>query len=271
MFLPENIDLGKSEKYILSLRVKPNGFMFSITDPDMGNNYCLRETTFRPGDDLLTNVQRIIFDFNFLTQIFRQTNVVIVSKDYEMVPAEFYDKKKQQNFYDFTHTNKSGHIQSALFERQDIVMLYNIEDDLFSFLSRNLWNPHFFHHSQLLINTFEEKARISGEGNKMFVNFHTDFTDVICFQGATLLHSLTYENEPPANTLYYILKIWEQCGFDQMNDTLYLAGKADSRLSEKLYQYINNIEIIGLPQEIHFWSEDARKAPLDLLSLSLPL
>lgn len=243
--------------------------MFSITDPDNRKNYCLRETTFTGDDNLLQNVQRIIFELSFLTQEYKQTNVIIVSKDYDLVPADYFDKKKKEELYNYTHFDKVNHAFSGLIAPHDIVMLYGLEKDLYDFLSRNLWTPVFYHHSNLLINLFEGKDQTKGDISKMYLSFHANLMDVICFSGSKLVHSLTYENESPANQVYYVLKLWERFGFDQMQDCIYIAGQADESIISALQLYISNIEKSAPPSEVYLWNEDAQKAPLDLLALSL--
>ncbi|WP_419034423.1 DUF3822 family protein [Dysgonomonas gadei] len=269
MFLPENIDLGQSEKYVLSIRIKTDEFMFSISDTDNRKGYCLRETTFSANDKLLSNIQRIIFDLNFLTQEFKQTNVIIVSPDYELVPASYFNIKEKEQLYNFTHNQEAGQLMSGLIDKQDIISLFNVEKDIFEFLSRNLWNPHFFHHSNLLINLLEDKGGVINSRSKMYLNFHGSFMDVICFSGSKLVHCLTYENEPAANQVYYILKLWENCGFNQLEDYIYISGKPDELVVIRLQEYIKNIERINAPSEVYLWNEDAQKAPLDLLALVL--
>lgn len=269
MFLPDSIDLGHSERYVLSIRIRPNGFMFSISDPENGRSYCLRETTFSENDNLLSNVQRIVFELGFLTQEFKQTNVIVVSKDYDLIPAGYFDKKKKEELYNFTHLDKADYVLSGLMEKQDVVMLYSMEKDLFDFLSRNLWAPNFFHHSFLLIGYFEGKERARANASRMYLNFHDNMMDVLCFSGNRLVHSLTYENEPPANQVYYVLKLWEGLGFNQLEDHLYIAGQADELITARLQSYISNIEKVNPPSEVYLWNEDAQKAPLDLLFLSL--
>jgi hypothetical protein len=269
MFLPESIDLGQSEKYILSIRIKPDSFMFSISEPEAGQNYCLRETSFSMSDNLLANVQRIIFDYNFLTQEFKQTNVIFVSTRYDLIPANFFDVKEKEQLYNFSHTDKAEHVVSGIIEKQDIITLFNPDRDIFEFLSRNLWTPHFFHHSNLLANYYEDKNRVTGNAARMYLNFHDNLMDIICFTGPKLIHCLTYENEHALNQLYYILKLWEQCRFNQMEDYLFISGNPDKQLVKQLQEYIKNIDQLNGPSEIYLWNEDAQKAPLDLLSLSL--
>lgn len=269
MFLPESIDLEHSEKYILSIRIKKDGFMFSIHDPENPKNYCLRETTFSTEDNLLSNVQRIIFELSFLTQEYKQTNVIFVSGDYDLIPAIYLEKEKRTNLYNFTHFDKADYTKSSLIDSQDIVTVYKVEKELVDFLSRNLWSPHFFHHSNLMINWLEKRGQFLKNISKMYVSFHEDVMDVYCFSGSQLLHSLTYENETPANQVYYMLKLWEQLGFDQQADSLYILGQPDRLIVARAQLYISKIEELAPPSEIYLWNEDAQKAPLDLLTLSL--
>lgn len=269
MFLPESIDLGHSEKYVLSIRIKPNGFMFSIADPDNRKNYCLRETTFSDDGNLLENVQRVVFELSFLTQEYKQTNVVIVSGDYDLIPASYFDRKKKEYLFNYTHFDKSDYILSGLIDMQDVIMLYTIGEDLHHFLSRNLWNPVFFHHANLLIDLFSGKSKMKVSRSKMYLNFHDDLMDVFCFSGTRLVHSLTYEGESADNQAYYVLKLWERFGFDQMQDYIYIAGRDDAPVMSRLQLYISNIERVDPLSEIYLWNEDAQRAPLDLLTLSL--
>lgn len=269
MFLPESIDLGHPEKYILSIRLKPNGFMFSIHEPGFEQNYCLRETTFTTKENMLADIQRIIFDLNFLTQEFRQTNVIFVSADYEMVPAKYFRAKDKDMLYNLTHANKAKNTLYSLADGQDIVTLYNADRDIYEFLSRNLWNPQFTHHTSLVGIYLDKQDEMINKGSKMYLNFHDRFMDVFCYSGTKLVHCITFEDEPAINQLYFILKLWEACGFDQMNDYLYVIGEPDMKLMLQIQEYINKIERLPAPREASMWNEDAQKAPLDLLSLAL--
>ena len=269
MFLPDNIDLGQSEKYILSVRIAPDSFMFSIMEPGIGKSYCLKETSLSANDNLLGNIQRIIFDLNFLTQEYKQTNVIIVSPDYTLTPAAYSNAKQAKSIYDFTHSKKGGHILSGLLDEQDIVLSYSIEQEVFEFLSRNLWNPVFYHHSFLMIHWFDKKSKFHANSSKMYLNFHSHFMDVICFEGDKLIHCITFDNENSSDQLYFILKIWENCHFDQLNDNLFIVGKPERMLIKSLEKYIKNIEYLSIPSEIFMWNEDAQNAPLDLLTLAL--
>jgi len=269
MFLPDNIDLGQPEKYILSIRIAENSFMFSIVEPGNEKSYCFRETTFSSKSDILEDIKRIIFDLNFLTQEFKQTNVIFVTEEYDLIPASYFEVKNQKKMHDFIHTNKSEHLLSGLLDKQDIIVSYNVKQEIFEFLSRNLWSPHFFHHSHLMINWLGNKGGLTNLYPKMYTYFHDGMMDLFCFSGGKLTLSLTYKDESAKNLLYFILKVWENSGFDQMTDYLFVIGQSEKLLIKRLEEYIKNIEYISIPSEAYLWSEDVQKAPIDLLTLVL--
>lgn len=271
MFLPSFVDLEHSEKYILSMRIAPKGFMFSISDPINVRNYCLRETSFAVESSLTENIKRIVFELNFLTQQFKQTNVVVVSTQYDLVPNEYFDNKEKNEYYGLIHSshNDPKHVLLRENVSQQNTTLFGLEEEVYEFLSRSLFEAHFYHHTNLLTTLFESKIR-NTETKKMFVNFHAPFLDIFVFDGMRLEHCLSYEDEAINNQLFYILKIWEQCGLDQLHDRLYVAGNADKELLYTIQQYISTIEIVNTPSEVYLWNEEAQKAPFDLITLSLP-
>lgn len=267
MFLPLTLDLGQSEKYILSVRISTDKFMFSIMDPENRKNYCLRETSFPPGTSILENVKKIVFDFNFLTQQYKQTNVIIVSSGYDIVPKEYFLKNRKKDIYEYVHFGGTGKILFNENTGLDIITLYNCDKELFEFLSRNLYDPRFYHHTNLLVSYFQglDKSNTSD----MIIYSHDDLFDIFCYSARKLIHSITLTETSPLNQVYYILKVWESCDMDQLNDILYLAGDIDESVISTLQKYIKNIEKTGAFSDVYLWNEDAEKAPLDLLALTL--
>lgn len=269
MFIPENIDLGQSEKYILSIRIEPTRFMFSISEPNHGKSFCLRDTTFSAGTSLLSNIQRIVFDFNFLTQEFLETNVIIVSPEYDFVPSAYINSQPKTEFYNLVHTDKAERVLCNGNEKYSCTNQFKIDEDVYEFLSRSLFNPKYVHHTSLLLDLFGDKSKSVSLVSKMFLNFHGNLLDIVCYKHSKFMHCLTYADQPASNLAYFILKLWEKYEFDQFTDQLYIAGKPESELKFKLQEYIKNINPVDKPREVYLWNEDALKAPLDLLTISL--
>jgi len=269
MFLPDNIDLGKSEKYVLNMRIKPDGFSFSIHDPKDKNVYSYLETIFSNETSLSNNIQRIVFDYNFLTNNFNRTNVVIVSPRYELIPTPFYEKQKVEEMFGFTHNNDVSHILTNPQRVLDNELIFDMDESIYLFLYRSLYAPHFYHHSGLLMNYFSKK-RTGVRGRVMFIYFHDYFTDVICFgEDERLIHAHTYQKETESNLIYYILSTWQNCGFDQMIDHLFIYGYLPGNdLKNILKDYVSNINDVGNFEQIQDFGEKTQKTPLDISTLS---
>lgn len=267
MFLPENIDLGKSEKYILTIRLKRNGFSFSIHDPNDRSCYCFRETIFSRQISLLNNVQRIIFDYNFLTEAFKQTNVIVASKDYDIIPSEYYQKKKATDLYNFTHTKNASHVLTASEAIEGNSLLFAFDEEMHSFLMRSLYNPTFKHHIGLIAN-YLRKYHYHCKVNRMYLNFHEDFVDIICFnKNSDFLFANTYHKEHDQDILYYSLSIWENSGFNQRNDLLFICGDQNEYLFGTLKEYIKNIEKFNIAEILNQYGERGANTPADMLTI----
>lgn len=270
MFLPPTIDLAHSEKYILSLRIKPTEFMFSLTEPNAGRNYCLRSTQFdNASESLLESVQKIIFELNFLTQQYKKTNVIFVEPEYKLVPSELFDIKQKEKLFDFSSIEKNSFVLSDDIAKFRVNNLYKANEDIHGFLSRSLYNPQFYNHITPLVYLLEGRAKSTSIDARMYINLHDNLMDIICFSGNKLLLSVTYDNLTAQEKSYFILKMWESLAFDQMKDLLLIAGEIEDTALDVLRNYIKNIERVASPSEIFIWHEDAQKAPLDLIALSL--
>jgi len=269
MFLPENIDLGNAQKYTLTIRIKTDGFSFLIQDCQNKDCYTYQETDFSNEISLLNNIQKIIFDLNFLTENFKQVNVITVSSGYEQIPNVFFDKKLYSGFYNFTHHNKAKHILACEQALPECKSLFDIDSETYLFLTRSLYNPLFFHYSSLLIDYFSQK-NIQEKKNSVFINFHDCFADIICFdKNRRFIYAQSYVKDDEKNLAYYVLNLWEKFGFDQRSDNLFIYGYSPEKEIEKLLRkYVKEVMDIGLIDQITDFGGKAQSIPLDVLTLS---
>ena len=271
MFLPDNIDLGQSDKYILSIRISSSLFSYSIHEPKVGGDFCYREVSIPKGSDFLTEIQSIVFDNNFLTNKFKKTNIVLVSKEYELVPEYVLEKGKEKALYNFTTQKKSEQVLQSIESFQDNNILFGCNEELYTFFMRSLFNPQFIPHSFLGLKYFAEKSRSSSNQNKIFLYFHHDFVDLFCYNETSKITQVqSYQNENELNLVYYILNIWNKLNFNQKKDILYFSGTSkENQMIKILSDYIKHIENIEYPNETDFLNIENRTiVPIDLLILS---
>ncbi len=216
----------------------------------------------------------MIWESDFLTLSYGLVNVIFVSRDYDLVPQYLVQKDKKEILYNFTHFEPAKQILYSPEPVEQIVTVHNTREELYRFLTRNLYQAEFHHHSNVMMQYLERKNKELPPTAKMYLNFHDEFVDVFCYDKILrMLHVLTFQNENQRNMIYHILNLWDKCGFDQHTDYLYiLDGYAIPNLyvTSMLGEYIKNVERIPVANEINIFSnsDTPLSLPLDMLILT---
>ena len=90
MFLPDNINFAESKKYILSIRLIPSGFYFSIHCPTDASVFYQNSVAFRINSDYLKNIEKLIFDYSFFSYNYQQIMMICVDDQATIVPNEYH-------------------------------------------------------------------------------------------------------------------------------------------------------------------------------------
>ena len=268
MFLPENIDLAHSEKYNLSIRVAPNGFSFCIYCPSDPAVFHFQETSLGNKLSHAESVKKLIFDFGFFSQAFKETVVTIVSPHYTFVPDAFFDKKRKQELFDFNFFETEGIVLSNEWIESECHIIYNIDETLHSFLSRHLWNPKFQHQVVSLLEFFH-RYESDKRKNRCFVDFHhhDKSITVICFSTENkLLSANTFSTTVAHDVSYFVAGVWEKQQFDQTEDLLFFSGNTEWYESDILKKLIKNVEIVELRSRILLEAKQKKAIPTDILA-----
>lgn len=246
----QNFSLDEAEKYTLTVRITDSSFDYSINQIETNEIFLFQENSFSPENVFFEEIQKIIFDSAILTYPYRETNVIFVSKDYELAPQYLIQQDKKNILYDFTHSVPSEQIIYSKEVIQQVVTIFNTNENTYQFLSRNLYNPQFYHHTNVLMKYLELENKDKGDIPKMYINIHDNLVDIFCYdENSKILQAITLENEDEQTIAYYILNIWEKCGFDQSAMPLYfLMGYSTPNIHmiSKLKEYIRNIKLIAI-------------------------
>ena len=225
MFLPENIDLAFPEKYILSIRCAPNGFSFSIHSPSDRSVYYHKSAPFGQNIPIVDQVKKLVFDAGFFSNTFQKTRVIIASPEYSLVPEIYFDKHQAEKLYyfNFLQDETSRKILFSPINHLPIYLLYSVEEELHSFLSRHLWNPQFAHSGECLIPAFlNHNSEI--EENRCYVDFHDEMVSLVAFEGNKLMTAICFDNKNRYDAAYFIAGVWEKLAFNQITDFLFFSG-----------------------------------------------
>lgn len=264
MFLPDNIDLAQSEKYRLSIRLTPNGFSFLIfLDTDSTVHY-FHESIYSIHLSPIENIKKIFFESNLFVHPFNKISVSVVSPRYTFVPHELFEKNSVDKYFKFNFNGEVGKILYNHVKEHDLNVLFDIDEEVYAFLYRNLWNPTFFNFTTHIIPFFTTY----GDTNKKrtFVVFHDKMITISCFDKEVLLstNTMTYSNQN--DIMYHIVNIWDKQSFDQNSDYLYLSGDTGNNLESimTLKQIIKNANDVVLPKSI-YTNSTTSNIPTDIL------
>ena len=268
MFLPENIDLANSENYNLSIRLAPNGFSFCISSPTEPSVFYFQETTIGTKLSYLESIKKFVFDLGIFSNTFNKSSIFVVSKNYTLIPEQFYDQKLTRELFNFNFHAPEGVILNDKSYNSDYHIDFNIDEQVYSFLKRHLCNPTFHHHSTSLIYLLQNNE-LNRTTKECFIDFHDEFMTVICFSENKLLTANTFAETNTSNISYFVMGIWNKLGFDQDIDKLYLSGKIElqQRVEEELKSMIKNIENFELEPVTTLSKEQKQKVPTDLIAI----
>jgi len=268
MFLPENIDLTNSENFILTIRLTSISVEFSVHCPTDKNIFYYWETTFSDKLTYLENIQKIIFDFNIFSQKFKKTIVISVNEKYTIVPDEYFNIKRAEQIFFFnvmSNTERSIILDNQI-EALNIHLLFEMDDDLHSFISRSLLNPIFESHVTNLISYFESYKK-DLKHISCFINFNKSSIDVITYTKGKLLSSITLQEHEDLDLTYYIFNYLMKIDFDQFNDQLFITGDLSNQkeVIDSIKKLIKNVEIIKIDSYPTIPNEELETIPSDLL------
>jgi hypothetical protein len=271
----ENVVIEHPEDYALLARVTPSEFAFCIYELSSKSVSLYNSVSLSDETNIHDSIRHIVLDSEFLTLPYASIHAIYVSKNFDLVPQYLVQKDKKEELYNFTHTTPARHIMYSPVNIRQVVTVFDVEPGIYEFLSRNLSNPDFHHHTNVLMRYMERRNQLKSMLPCMYLNFHDDFTDVFCYgDKGQILHAITFEAENEMTLAYYLLNIWEKSGFDQLVTPVYVLDGyrvPNMFVTSKLREYIRHVEDISVPLELNaIQSKNELKTPLplDLLILS---
>ena len=246
MFSSDNIDFAESKKNILSIRLTPDGFYFSIHCPTDETVFYQNSVTFSPNENYLEGIEKLIFDYPFFSDNYKKVYVICVDDELTIVPNEYYDKRWMTELLSFNCLNPKTHIISNELQEHNCRVIWGIDKSVHSFLSRALLNPNFVSHLFFLVPLFYKLHNKNKRA--LFVNFNTDkMMDIVAFSGDKLTLAKTFSANNLLEESYYIQKTWESLQLNAQQDRLLFSGNTSNNgeCIDTLKRVVSNTEIIS--------------------------
>lgn len=268
--IPDTLNTGNSEKYILSIRLWSGGLSFSVYNPSEKGSFFYREHVFERKDAFLENFKNFFFENEVFGFPFKRTNIVCVSSPYTLVPEAFFEGKPAARFMDFNFSAPATRTLVNTLKHVEAKVLFGLDEELYEFCCRSLLEPHFIHSLSPLLS-YWKKISSASLLKQMYIHVHAGQLDMVCLKQGKLLFVNTFRYEHMNDILYYILYVWKELDMEQLADQLRVFACPDIRikLMSVLRKYIRYVAIAEAPSEVYLWGSEVVQAPLDILTLSI--
>ena len=268
--LPENIDIDHPERYILTIRVHPEQFSFSLYSPVDDASYFYFPIEKEKQSSAFVSFQEAFFDNEFLSLSFRKIYIINYTPVFTYVPSLIFEEKDKKEYFKFLFKDKPDKIIHHELQVPEITILHDIRHGIYEFFQRSFVSGQIIHHTAPLIAYFRDRTPAMNR-NKVVVNLQSNEMDVLCFSHNEFLLGNHFNCQQMEDAVYYILFIWKQLKFDQLKDFVYITGDVISKkkLMEQLREYLHNIIPANITPEAHFSQIDTRMIPFEIACLSL--
>jgi hypothetical protein len=118
--------------------------------------------------------------------------------------------------------NKSQMLYSKL-HIFNTTAVFNLRNETIKFIRFEMPNADLLHQSQLFMKAIV-KSQIEEKENKIFVNVHQEFIEVLATDGQNLLFYNTFKYDTETDFIYYILSVAEQRGMESNQIQILLFG-----------------------------------------------
>lgn len=262
-----NIDLTKSEQYILSIRLSAGGFSFSIHNPTTDRVLYFRHKEVDPSLSLTINLKQAFRENSFLLNSFQRVDVIMESKRFTLLPTAFYQEEQATPYFYYNHSHRENEkILSNRLPKYGITVLFGIDKSVHSFLQKNYPNLHTYSQITPLLEHFSTKSR-TGHTQKMYAHLRKKAIDVYCFERSTLQLVNTLGCTTVDDAIYYLLYTWKNLNMNQEEDELYILGEypEKNRLLEELRRFVLQVAEVDPCAELPLSSaEYAYQMPFDM-------
>ena len=247
------IDLNKSEQYILSIRLSADGFSFSIHHPQ---NEDVSYTSYAVNSSysMTANVKKMLATTEELGRSYQTVNVLIDTPRFTLVPFDLFEDEQTEEFFHLNFLKKENEtILCNILGKNNVALLFGVDKHTHQLLAEQFPQARIFASISPLLEHFHTRSRENDTKN-LYVHFHASQMDVFAFDKGKLLLTNTFQCKQTPDKVYYMLYIWQQLGFSQEKDQLWLAGniEAEEELMTELNKFIRNVKTFPKKENLSF-------------------
>ena len=241
-----NIDFTKSEQYTLSIRLSADGFSFSIHPPQKEAEVFFSSYPVNVSYSMTANLKKMIQTTEALKYTYGQTNILIDTQRFTPVPFDlFEDEQTEQLFYQNFQRMDNETVLCNILGKSNIALIFGMDKHTHQLIHESFPHARIFACTSPLTEYFTYQSKGSNN-RRLYVLFHPNRMEVFALDKGKLLLINSFNSKQNSDHIYYLLYVWQQLGYSQEKDQLFLIGDVESKdtLLTELKRFLRQVEFL---------------------------
>ena len=249
-----SIDFNQSEQYTLSIRLSADGFSFSVHHPQQEGEGFHAVYPVDASYSMTANLKKMVQATDELKHPYGQTNILIDTQRFTPIPFDlFEDEQTETLFYHNFPPRDNEVVLCNILGKSNIALLFGMDKHAHQLLGEQFPKARIFANVSPLMEHFIQKSREENY-RSLYAHFQPNKMHIFAFDKGKLLLVNTFNCKQAPDQTYYLLYVWQQLGFSQEKDRLFLAGKAEAQeeLLTELSKFLRQATILPMKDHLPF-------------------
>lgn len=255
----------------LTIRVSRNTLSFSAVDREAEQQVIYEPYTVKSGVSMAANLRQAFKESTLLQRGYTKVRLYI-DTPIMLVPIEEFHEEDIDTLYQHAFTGHRGdailyRVQPAL----NVVAVFPVNKDLKLVVEDNFSDVRFTPILQPMWHSMYQRS-FTGIHHKLYGYFHDKKLDLFSFEKSRIKFFNSFDASHAKDALYFILYVWKQLGFNQLQDELYVSGDVPDKdwLLYNTKLYIKKTFLLNPSAEFNRAPiTEIKGMPFDLLALYL--
>ena len=245
-----NIDLTKSELYTLSIRLSADGFSFYIHHPSNEDENLYVPYEVNASYSMTANLKEMLAKTHILKHTYKRTNILIDSPRVTFVPFDLYEDEHTETFF-YHNFNKVNNeiVLCNILGKSNTVLLFGMDKHAHQLLSETFPTARFFACSSPQVEFFANKSK-EQPCRQLYTYLKKETLEIHAFDKGKLLLTNIFNCKQTSDQVYYLLYVWQQLGYSQTKDQLWLIDQTltnKEELQNELRKYLRQVSVLDTP------------------------
>lgn len=236
-----------SSPYNLIIRLEESSFSVAVRQQEEQPHYTYNTIYVDENATLLEEIQQWVFDSLLPSTQPDNVCVQVVSSNYTLVPSSWQLSSSQvwKNHLQIATTQQ---VQHPLFEElhtHSTSIIFDIGEEIHSFLCRHLQHPQFTHHICSLFQIANKDATSKGDESKLWVYIRSSAIDLLVIKNGELSLIQPHPISTEQNISYKILQLFQHFELNPYRDEIVIVGESDfsSKVLQICQQFVQHISL----------------------------